>query len=258
LDALTSTPDELVVSDQSDEEVVVEEDCSLFLHEISHDVFTVGVETEERGIVPFLQVGEALFPPDFDDYLEEEKQNPTSPFVDQNGQPFYDSYESCSELETQDFQEQSFPTGPVYDDYESDPGESQGEAPEEKYAFHPKPFSEQPLPEISEPTTFFHSPVLVGNIQPHVNNCVAEEASCHQFSEIRCSFYDPISEYMEWHVLYALETPYFISNSACEEELKSVATLLSWLHHLLVIIDRRKELPFRKLLDWLWWKSTFT
>jgi hypothetical protein len=71
--ALTSAPDELVVSDQNDEVVIVEEDCSLFLHEISHDVFTFGVETEERGIVPLLQVGEALFPPDFDDYLEEEQ-----------------------------------------------------------------------------------------------------------------------------------------------------------------------------------------
>jgi hypothetical protein len=73
LGELASTPDELAVSDQSNEEVVVEEDCSLFLHEISHDVFTFGVETEKRGIVPFRQVGEALFPPDFDDYLEEEQ-----------------------------------------------------------------------------------------------------------------------------------------------------------------------------------------
>jgi hypothetical protein len=63
VNALTSAPDELVVSDQNDEEVVMEEDCSLFLHEISHDVFTFGVEMEERGIVPLLQVGEALFPP---------------------------------------------------------------------------------------------------------------------------------------------------------------------------------------------------
>jgi len=72
LDELASTPDELAVSDQSNKEVVVEEDCSLFLHEISHDVFTFGVEMEERGIVPFLQVEEALSPPNFDDYLEEE------------------------------------------------------------------------------------------------------------------------------------------------------------------------------------------
>ena len=63
LDELASTPDELAISDQSNKEVVVEEDCSLFLHEIFHDVFTFRVETEEQGIVPFLQVGEALSPP---------------------------------------------------------------------------------------------------------------------------------------------------------------------------------------------------
>jgi hypothetical protein len=63
---------------------------------------------------------------------------------------------------------------------------------------------------------------------------------------------------MEWHFPYVLEPPYFISTSPCEEKLKIVAILLSWLHYLLVIIDRRKELPFRRLLDWLWWKSAFT
>jgi hypothetical protein len=147
LDELASTPDELAVSDQSNKEVVVEEDCSLFLHEISHDVFTFGVETEERRIVPFLQVGEALSPPDFDDYLEEEQQSPTSPFACQSIQTIYESYESESELDMLDFQEQvvepypllanerqceeisppeqqiekqSFPTGP----YDSDPWES--------------------------------------------------------------------------------------------------------------------------------------
>jgi hypothetical protein len=106
IDTLTASPDEPAISYKNVKEVVVEEDFSLFLREISHDVFTFGVEAEEWGIVPFLQVGEALFPPNFDDYLEEEHQNPTSPFSDQNDQPFYDSYESSSELETQDFQEQ--------------------------------------------------------------------------------------------------------------------------------------------------------
>ena len=67
-----------------------------------------------------------------------------------------------------------------------------------------------------------------------------------------------MNEYMELHFIHNLELPYFISTSACEEELKSVTVLLSRLHHLLVIIDRKKELPFRKLLDWLWWKSSFT
>jgi len=63
---------------------------------------------------------------------------------------------------------------------------------------------------------------------------------------------------MEWHFPYALELPYFISTPACKEKLKSVVVLLSRLHHLLVIIDRRKELLSRKLLGWLWWKFSFT
>jgi hypothetical protein len=99
--------------------------------------------------------------------------------------------------------------------------------------------------------------VLIRDIQPHVSNCVAEEAVCRPFSKIRHSFYDPVGEYMEWHVLYALEPPYFVSTSACEEKLKSVDVLLSRLHYLLVIIDKRKELLSRKLLEWLWWKFSF-
>jgi hypothetical protein len=106
--------------------------------------------------------------------------------------------------------------------------------------------------------TVFHSPVLVRDIQPHVSNCVAEEVACCQFSKIGHSFYDPVGEYMEWHVLYALDPPYFVSTSAYAENLKSVAILLSRLHYLLVIIDRRKELLSRKMLEWLWWKSAFT
>jgi hypothetical protein len=151
---------------------------------------------------------------------------------------------------------------PIYDEYESDPRESQEEEkePEEQLStyFIPEPVSEQLPPEISEPTSVVHSPVLIKDIQPNVRNSVAEEAVCHQFSEIRHSFYDPVGEYMEWHVLYALEPPYSISNSPCEEKLKSVAVLLSWLHYLLVIIDRRKEILYRKLLEWLWWKFSFT
>jgi hypothetical protein len=100
--------------------------------------------------------------------------------------------------------------------------------------------------------------VLIRDIRPQVNNCVAEEVVCHQFPGIGHSFDDPVSEYMEWHFPYALEPPYFISTPACKEELKSVTILLSWLHHLLVIIDRRKELLSRKLLEWLWWKFSFT
>jgi hypothetical protein len=80
LDELASAPDELAVSDQSNERIVVEEDGSLFLHEISHEVFTCGIEKGDLGIVPLLQVEEALFTPDFDDYLEEEQQRSISPF----------------------------------------------------------------------------------------------------------------------------------------------------------------------------------
>jgi predicted Zn-dependent protease with MMP-like domain len=54
VNALTSAPDELAVLDKNDEEVVVEEYCSLFLHDISHHVFTFGIEMEEQGIVSIL------------------------------------------------------------------------------------------------------------------------------------------------------------------------------------------------------------
>jgi hypothetical protein len=198
LDALASAPDDPVASDLN-EEAIVEEDCSFFLHEISHDIFTFGIEEKDRETVPFLQDGRV--------HKEEEE-------------------------------------------------------PEEQlsahFFFYPEPVSEQPPPEISEPATVVHSPVLIKDVQPHVSNSVAEEAACHQFSEIRHSFYDPVGEYMEWHVFYALEPSYFISTSAFEEKLKSVAVLLSRLHYLLVTIDRRKELLSRKLLDWLWWKFSFT
>jgi hypothetical protein len=192
LDALASAPNDPVVSDLN-EEAIVEEDCSFFLHEISHDVFTFGIEEKDREIVPFLQEE------------EEPKEQLSAHFF-----------------------------------------------------FYLEPVSKKPPPKISEPTIVVHSPMLVRNIQPHENNCVAKEAACHQFSEIFHSFYDPVSEYMEWHVLYALEPPYSISTSASREKLKSVVVLLSRLHHLLMIIDIKKELPFRKLLDWLWWKSSFT
>jgi hypothetical protein len=56
LDALASAPDEPVVSNLS-EEAIVEEDCSFFLHQISHDVFTFGIEEKDRETIPFLQDG---------------------------------------------------------------------------------------------------------------------------------------------------------------------------------------------------------
>jgi hypothetical protein len=79
VEALVSAPDEPVVS-YLKEEAIVEEDCSLFLHEISHDVFTFGIEKKDREIVPFFQDGGVLCSPSFDDYSDEEKQSPTSHF----------------------------------------------------------------------------------------------------------------------------------------------------------------------------------
>jgi hypothetical protein len=121
-----------------------------------------------------------------------------------------------------------------------------------------KPVSEQPLLEISQPTSVFHPPMLTRDIQPHVKNCVAKEAACRPFSGVFHWSYEPVKEYMELYFLHNLEPPYFISTSACKEELKSVTIPLSRLHHLFVIIDRRKELLFRKFLGWLWWKFAFT
>jgi hypothetical protein len=231
----------------------------------------------------------------FDDYLYEEQQSPTSPFTDYSSQPVYDNYESNSELDMLDFQEQtaepyplftkekyneeinhpspsedveqheeeqSFPTGIVYDDYESDFGERQGEELEEKKKGHfivfTEPVSEQPPPKISRPTLVVHPPLLTRDIQPHVNNYVAKEVACLPFSGVYHWSYEPVKEYMELYFLHNLEPPYFISTSAYKEELKSVTILLSWLHHLFMIIDRRKELLFRNLLDWIWWKFAFT
>jgi hypothetical protein len=57
LDALASAPDEPAVSDLN-EEAIVEEDCSFFLHDISHDVFTFGFEEKDRETVPISQDGE--------------------------------------------------------------------------------------------------------------------------------------------------------------------------------------------------------
>ena len=100
--------------------------------------------------------------------------------------------------------------------------------------------------------------MVIRDIRPHVNKCVAEEAIFHQFLGNGHSFDDHVSKYMEWHSPYALELPYFISTPTYKEDLMIVIVLLSRLHHLLMIIDRRKELLYRKLLGWLWWKFSFT
>jgi hypothetical protein len=123
-------------------------------------------------------------------YSDEEQQFPTSQFVDLGSiQPIYDSYESDSKLDMQDFQEhtakshplffeekyyeeinhprpvedaeqqikeQIFPTGLVYDDYEFDPWERHEEEKEQHEYFIscPEPVSEKPSSEVSQPASF--------------------------------------------------------------------------------------------------------
>jgi hypothetical protein len=156
----------------------------------------------------------------------------------------------------------AFPQVLVYDDYDSDPWESQEDEPEEQqeeqFISCSNPSSEQPSSEDSQPVSSPHPPMLMIDIQPCVSSCGAEQAFCYKFHRICHSFYEPVNKYMEWHFLHALEPPYFISTSAFEEKMKGVTVLLSWLHHLLLITDRMKGLLFRKLLDWLWWKFSFT
>ena len=76
-------------------------------------------------------------------------------------QPSYDSYETyydreqyyeeinypgSTEITEQQFENNCFPTGPVYDEYESDLGESQGEEEEETKEKHKGKFSSCPEP----------------------------------------------------------------------------------------------------------------
>jgi hypothetical protein len=197
-----SAPHNLVVSVLK-KQAIVEEDSSLFLHEISHDVFTFGTEKKDWEIIPLWYVV-----PRFDDYSNEEQQSPTSQFTDQrSNQPVYDSYESSSELDVQDFQEQTigpyplfikkdyleeiipprpaedteqqdeekrFMTGPVYDYYESDPWESQEEEPEEQqkeqFISCPEPVGEEPSLEISQHASSSHPLMPTSHIQPYMSN----------------------------------------------------------------------------------------
>jgi hypothetical protein len=105
--ALYHVPYASDVSD-SKEEPIVEEDLSLFLQEVSHDIFSPEIEERDRGIVHFsVQDQGALGSPIFDEYSDEEEQ---IHFADlRSNQPSYDSYESdydgeqyCEEISYQE------------------------------------------------------------------------------------------------------------------------------------------------------------
>jgi hypothetical protein len=119
----------------------------------------------------------------------------------------YDSYESGSELDTQNFQEktaepsplftnerqckeisppeqqiekQSCPTSPIYDDYDFDPWESQEEVLEEleeqskmQFTDCAEPVSGQPPLEINKPISVIHPPMLIRDSRLQVNKCVS-------------------------------------------------------------------------------------
>jgi hypothetical protein len=143
---------------------------------------------------------------------------------------------------------------PNFDEYLNE----EEEEPEGKFISFPEPISEKPLPETSQPALNVHPPVLTRDIHPCVSSCGADQAVCYKFSGVFHSFYEPVSEYLEWHFLHILEPPNFISTSTFGEKMKDVTILLSRLHYLLLITDRVNELPVRKLLEWLWWKFAFT
>jgi hypothetical protein len=211
------------------EGLLVEEVSSLFPQGVSHDIFLPGIK-EKRIMYEQPEAAGPTVPETEIFYgitvLEEDHINEGQPLFDiyysddeQQAYPTFDHYRETEEPVSK----QNHPMVPIYDEYESDLGETE---PEEKNISCPEPVSEKPPPESSEPTSVVHhQPMLIRDIQPQVNSCVAEEGVCRPFSGIFHSFYDPVCKYMKWHFPYALEPPYFISTPACKEELKSVTVL---------------------------------
>jgi hypothetical protein len=109
-----------------------------------------------------------------------------------------------------------------------------------------------------QPTLAFLSHVLATNIQPDVISCKAKQVFFYRPRKFYHLFYDPVREYKELHFLHVLKPPSFIFPSALEGELKNVIVLLSQFHYLYLISHRVNKFSVRRLLDWLWWKSTFT
>jgi hypothetical protein len=144
----------------------------------------------------------------------------------------------------------------VYDDYEYDPWKSHEEEPKDHqkgwFISCREPVSEQPSSEISQPASASHSPGLSRDIHPCVSSCVAQLVSCYKSSRVCRLDYEPVKEYMELYFLHVLKPPNFILTPALGGKMKNVTVLLSRLHYLLSIINRVKEIPVRKLLEWLW------
>jgi hypothetical protein len=127
-----------------------------------------------------------------------------------------------------------------------------------KFISCPEPVSEQPSSEVSQPASVSHPPVPTRDIQPCVSSCVTNQATCYKFSGVCRLSYEPVKEYMELYFLHVLKPPNFILTSSLGGKMKNVTVLLSRLHSLLSIIDRVNKFAARKLLEWLWWKFSFT
>jgi hypothetical protein len=139
--SLASSPNEPIVSFLK-EESIMEEDCSLFLHDISHDVFTFGIELKDQEIVPFLQYWGVFCSPIFDDHSSKEQTTEPYPVFTKEKYQEKIIHPIPSKGVEQHEEEQRFLTGPVYGHYESDPRESQEEEPKEQFAFCPELVSE--------------------------------------------------------------------------------------------------------------------
>jgi hypothetical protein len=117
--------------------MVVEEDFSLFFQGVSHDIFLLGIK-EKKNMYEQPEATDTTFPETdiFDGItiLEEEYRNEGQPLFDeyysddeQQAYPTFDHYEDTDRHDNK----QSHPMVPIYDEYESDPGESQPEEEKE-------------------------------------------------------------------------------------------------------------------------------
>jgi hypothetical protein len=253
MDVSYSSPYTPVVSDL-EEEMVVEEDSSLFLQEVSHDIFSPRIE--EKNHVYEQPEATVTVVPEMDIFNSYILDGIIVLEVDHRyeGKPIFYEYSS-------DDEQQAYPT---FDHYEDTKQHDKEEEPsidihEEISCHQLADVIREDKGEVDQqPTSSLHSPVLTRDIQPYVSSCEAEQAFCYSFSGFPQLFHEPVREYMELHFLHLLKPPSFILTSELGGGMKDVIILLSRLHHLLSITDRVSGFPVRKLLDWLWWKFTFT
>jgi hypothetical protein len=102
----------------------------------------------------------ADFEPKMQD-LQEHTSGPCPLFIKEN------YHKEISRLGPIEDQEKNSPICLVYDDYDSDPWESQEEEEEEEgrqFISCLEPINEKPSPEISQPATSYHPPVLTRDI----------------------------------------------------------------------------------------------